>query len=359
MILLDRYIFRQFAKYLVLVTTTLVTLYLLVDFIELIDKFLESQKDLGLAAKYFILKIPLILEQLTPVAILLGGIIVLGLLNHRGEILALKAVGIHTFRITFPITGAALVFTLLTLAFAEFIVPPTTAATNVILYEQVRQKAYGGILRGNRYFHKSGQGFYSFEKNSESDNRFDLFTFVSWDKEYRLETYLTAGSASWADGVWTLTNCRIKQKTAEGGYRVHTYGETGFPLEAKPGDFFIPQYKVNEMSLSELYSLSRTNRGARGTEAGLKLLERISFIFLGIPLLMLGLPLLLTAHQRWGRDLSLAVPLSCGLAFAAWGGWSVLQSLAKANAVNPHLAAWSIHLLIAAIGTFLILQEDR
>jgi lipopolysaccharide export system permease protein len=57
--------------------------------------------------------------------------------------------------------------------------------------------------------------------------------------------------------------------------------------------------------------------------------------------------------------LSLAIPLSCGLAFGAWGGWSVLQSLAKTGVISPHLAAWSIHLLVAAIGTFLILQEHR
>lgn len=359
MILLDRYIFRQYAQNLLLVAAALVTVYLLVDFFERIDNFLEHGGNLGLASKYFILKVPLIVEQLSPVIILLGGIIVLGLLNHRGEILALKAVGIHTFRITFPITGTALVFTLLILAFAEFIVPPTTTATNVIRYEQLEDAATAGILRGNRYFHKSDEGFYSFEKNDAAENRFEHFTFVSWDKEYRLKTFLTAGSASWSAGVWTLTDCRIKQRTTQGGYQVQTYEVTGFPLEAKPGDFFIPHYKVNEMSLSGLYSLATTNRGARGSEAGLKLLERVSFILLGIPLLMLGLPLVLAAHQRWGRDLSLAVPLSCGLALAAWGGWSVLQSLAKADAISPHLAAWSVHLLTAAIGTFLILQEDQ
>ena len=74
---------------------------------------------------------------------------------------------------------------------------------------------------------------------------------------------------------------------------------------------------------------------------------------------MLGLPLLLISHQKWGRDLSIAIPLSCGLAFAAWGGWSVMQSLAKTAAINPHFAAWSVHLLIAAIGTFLIWLQDR
>jgi len=359
MILLDRYIFKQFFKNLVLVMAALVTIYLLIDFFERIDDFVENQKSLGLAVKYLILKIPLIIEQLTPIIILLGGIIVLGLINHHGEILALKAAGIHTFRITFAVTGTALVFTLLTLAFAEWIVPPTTASTNTILYEQVRQDKPKGILRKDRFYYKDEQGFYSFENHDRAVNRFDYFIFTSWDEKYRLDTLLTADSAFWQNGGWTFTNARIKQKTAAGDYRVTTYDVTSFPLEAQPGDFFIPAYKINELALSELYTLTRTNKGPRGTEAGLKLLERISFIFLGVPLLMLGLPLLLIAHRRWGRDLSLAIPLSCGLAFGAWGGWSVLQSLAKVEILNPHLAAWSIHLLIALAGTYLILQEDR
>jgi lipopolysaccharide export system permease protein len=358
-ILLDRYLFKQFAKNLLLVLAALLTIYLLIDFFERIDDFVERDKSLGLAAKYFVLKIPLIIEQLSPIIILLCGIIVLGILNHHGEILALKAVGIHTFRITFPITGTAVVFTLLILAFAEWIVPPTIAKTNEILLVQVRQEKPKGILRKNRFYYNDEQGIYSFEKDAQDDNRFNFFVFTSWDKNFRLDTFLTADFAFWNKGEWIFTNSRIKQKNAAGDYTVTAYAETSFPLGAQPGDFFILEYKINEMSLSELYTLSNANMGRRGTEAGLKLLERISFIFLGIPLLMLGLPLLLIAHQKWGRDLSIAIPISCGLAFGAWGGWSVLQSLAKAEAINPHFAAWSVHLLIAAIGTFLILQEDR
>ncbi|MGW8161316.1 MAG: LptF/LptG family permease [Desulfobulbales bacterium] len=359
MILLDRYLFKQFIKNLLLVMVALVIIYLLIDFFERMDDFVEHQKSLGLAAKYFMLKIPLIIEQLTPVIILLGGIIVLGLLNHNGEILAFKAVGIQTFRITVPITGAAVIFTLMILALAQWIVPATTANTNAILFVDVWHEKPRGILRKNRFYYKDNQGFYSFQSDKQGDNRFAHFIFTSWDANYHLDTLLTADSASWQNGIWTFFNSRIKQRKPDGSYAVTFAAKTNFPLAAEPKDFFIPPYKINEMSLSGLYVLSRENKGMRGTEAGLKLLERTSFILLGIPLLMLGLPLLLIAHQKWGRDLSLAVPLSCGLSFGAWGSWSVLQSLAKAEVINPLLAASAVHLLAAAIGTFLILQTDR
>ena len=357
--LLNRYLFREFTKNLLLVMAALVTIYILIDFFERIDDFIEAKKNLALAAKYFLLKIPLIIEQLMPIIILLGGIIVLGRLNHNGEILALKGVGINTFRITVPITATAVVFSLVALGLAEWIVPPTTANTNKIFYEQVRQEKPRGILRGNRFFYRDAQGFYSFEKNPVSANSLDQFIFTGWDANYNLDILLTADSATWTNGIWIFTDCSVKRKNSSGGYDISYFPRTGFPLPATPKDFFIPEYKINEMSLSELISLAKINKGTRGTEAWLKFLERISFILLGIPLLMLGLPLLLIAHRKWGRDLSLAIPLSCGLAFGAWGGWSVMQSLATTQGLNPLIAACAVHVIIASLGTYLILQEDR
>lgn len=359
MILLDRYLFKQFSRNLLFVLAALVTIYLLIDFFERIDDFVEAQKNFGLAVKYFLLKTPLIIEQLFPVIILLGGIIVLGILNHHGEILALKAVGIKTFRITVPITVTAVVFSLLTLAFAEWVVPPATAHSNKILHEEVRQEKPRGVVKENRFYYKDQNGFYSFEEHDLKEKNFQNFIFTSWNADYSLGMHLTAESAFWQNGNWTFNNCRIKRRNSEGAYDLTVYDKTTLKLSAEPSDFFVPEYKIEELSLSRLYALAKKNKGTRGTEAGLKFLEKISFIFLGIPLLMLGLPLLLIAHQKWGRDLSIAIPLSCGLAFAAWGGWSVMQSFAKAAIINPHFAAWSVHLLTAVLGTFLILQQDR
>ena len=44
MILLDRYLFKQFAKNLFFVLAALVTIYLLIDFFERIDDFIEASR---------------------------------------------------------------------------------------------------------------------------------------------------------------------------------------------------------------------------------------------------------------------------------------------------------------------------
>jgi lipopolysaccharide export system permease protein len=359
MTLLDRYLFKQFTAIMVLVLTALLAIYLLVDFFERIDDFMQAGKPLSLAIKYLLLKIPLIIEQLTPITILLGGIIALGLINHHGELIAIKAAGTSTFRITVPIMAAAIFFTLLTVAIGEWLVPPTSTITNKIMYEQVRQKKAKGILRNNRFFYKDEQGFYTFEKLSQAVNRFDNFSFTSWDSGYTLLVMMNAEEATWQDGKWIFKNSQVKKLNDQGSYDISFSKSTSLPLPAKPADFFIPEYKIDEMPLSGLYTQGTKDKSFRGVKANLKFLERFSFILLGIPLLMLGLPILLIAHKRWGRDLSVAIPVSCGLAFGAWGLWGIMQSFAKAEIINPYLAALAVHLLIGSVGTYLILGEDR
>jgi len=257
MILLDRYLFKQFSRNLLFVLAALVTIYLLIDFFERIDDFVEAKKNFGLAVKYFLLKTPLIIEQLFPVIILLGGIIVLGILNHHGEILALKAVGIKTFRITVPITVTAVVFSLLTLAFAEWVVPPATAHSNKILHEEVRQEKPRGVVKENRFYYKDQNGFYSFEEHDLRGKNFQNFIFTSWNADYSLGMHLTAESAFWQNGNWTFNNCRIKQRNSKGAYDLTVYDKTTLKLSAEPSDFFVPEYKIEELSLSRLYAQAK------------------------------------------------------------------------------------------------------
>jgi lipopolysaccharide export system permease protein len=67
---------------------------------------------------------------------------------------------------------------------------------------------------------------------------------------------------------------------------------------------------------------------------------------------------LLLVYRKWGRDLSLAIPVSCGMAFACWGVWATLQSLAKASYLNPLTAAVSVHVVMGIAGLLLLVRED-
>jgi lipopolysaccharide export system permease protein len=360
--LLNRYLLSQFVKYFLTVNSGFVAIYLLVDFFEKYDDFVNAGKPLKLAIEYFLLTIPFIVDQLGPVFILLAGVITLGILNHSNELTALKAGGVPLRLIIRPIIIGSLVFTLLFFAAAQFLLPITIGRTNTIWFEQLKGKVPLGILRNNRYYYRGTEGFYSFGWPNPTVRIFKDFSYSRWNETYNIGSLITAGIAEWNEesNQWSLKNGQIQQRKEDGHYTITNFTVNEFLFPEKPEDFLIPVNKSAEQSLTGLFQeIERSDVEHEVQAAWTAFLGRISYILLGIPLILLGLPILLYSYRKWGRDLSVAIPASCGLAFVAWGLWGALQSLAAAGYVSPFIAATSIHIVFSIAGIILLRQNDR
>ena len=336
-----------------------IAIYVLIDFFEKIDDFMEKGKSMGLVIKFFVLSVPFILEQMGPVCILLAGVMTLGILNHSNELIALKACGIPLKKITAPIIAAALAFTFLFLTMSQFVLPKTIAITNHIWNKEVKGRVALGIYRNGRFYYRGSKGFYSFARPNLKQDDFRFFSYAAWNSNYRLNTLIAAEQATWRDGVWTLFKGQIQTGNGGNTFKTEIFNNRTFHFSEKPADFFVPKYHSMELSLTGLYQQARRKQAPiEKNKAWAEFYGRISYTLLGIPLLLLGLPLLLFVYRAWGRDLSLAIPVSCGMAFACWGVWGTLQSLAKAGYLHPFLAATSIHLVVGLFGAVLLLRED-
>ena len=361
MTLLSRYLLARFAANFFTVTIGFVAIYLLVDFFEKIDDFNEHGASFSLAFEFFLLNIPFILDQLGPVLILLAGVITFGILNHNNELRALKAGGIPLGGITGPLLKAALLTTALLFANAQFLLPITITRTNEIWYEQLQDKVPVGIYRGGRYYYKGESGFYSFHWRNTDRYGFSRFSYSQWGDDYRLTFLLSAAKADWQDGVWTFVNGQSQRRNEGGAFDYQSFAQKSYVLPESPADFFVPEYKAAELSISELFQYAKANAPSEEERniAWANFYSRISYIFLGIPLLLLGLPVLMFSFRKWGRDLAIAIPASCLLAFVAWGLWGALQSFAKAGALSPLVSATTIHLIFAGLGLVLLHRENR
>lgn len=358
--LINRYILSQYSKYFLTVAGGFIGIYLLVDFFEKIDNFQKNGKPFSLAMKFFLLNIPFIIDQLGPVLILLSGVITLGLLSHTNELTALKAGGIPLREIIKPIGIGALLSTLLFLFMAQWILPTTISVTNRIWHEEVGGKVPLGIYRNGRYYYKGTEGFYSFQWPNPERYVFKNFSYSRWDDNYNLQAMVTARRAGWNEKGWTLKNVSIqkRRKINKFDIRHFSHWETEFP--ETPNNFFVPQYQSAEMSILQLFlETFKKKTDYEKRLAWTNFSGRISYILLGIPLLLLGLPILTLSYQKWGRDLSIAIPASCGLAFLAWGIWGTLQSLAKNGYIHPSIGATIIHIVFSVTGLYLLYKQDQ
>lgn len=357
--LLYHYILFQFIKYTFTIMAYFIAIYVLIDFFEKIDNFMEKGKSIFLVMKFFLLSVPFIIEQMGPVCILLAGVVTLGILNRSNELIALKSCGIPLNRIVGPILLAGLAFSLLFLAMSQFVLPKTVAITNRIWNVEVKGRVPLGIYRNGRYYYRGDNGFYSFSRPDPHKNIFLHFSYASWDKNYQLDSLVAAKKAVWRKGTWTLYRGQVQTGQGLGHYATEIFSKRHFGFTKRPADFFVPEYHSLELSLVGLFLNAKHQRSKEdANRAWAEFYGRIAYILLGPPLLLLGLPLLLIVYRKWGRDLSLAIPVSCGLAFFCWGIWATMQSLAKANYLNPLLAATTVHLLIGLTGIYLLLRED-
>jgi lipopolysaccharide export system permease protein len=315
-----------------------------------------------MALEYFLLTIPFIVDQLGPVFILLSGVISLGILNHTNELTALKAGGIPLKLIIRPLLVGSALFTLLFILAAELLLPVTVAKTNNIWFEQLKGKVPLGILRNNRYHFRGEDAFYSFGWPNKKQIVFTNFSYSSWDENYNVKELITAKFADWDPDKkrYVLKHGQVQHKDENGNYLIHNFSIRLFVFKESPDDFLVPQNESAELSLSELYFATKDAKADyQSRKAWTNFLGRISYITLGLPLLLLGLPILLYSYRKWGRDLSVAIPVSCGLAFIAWGFWGALQSLSIAGYLSPILAATTLHILFSLLGFLLLLRNDR
>lgn len=360
MFLLNKYLLTRYIQNFITVSTAFIAIYLLIDFFQKIDKFTSHGGSMALALKFFFLNVPFILDQLGPVLILLSGVITLGILHHNNELRALKAGGIPLRIIVKPIIIGALLSTILFFAMAQWILPGAVSTTNEIWYEQLQGKVPLGIYRGGRYYYKGKEGFYSFEWPDTERLSFSNFSYTRWDDKYNLEYLLSAEKADWNNDRWILFNGQGQHRDTAGNYTQTLFDKKEDFLPESPTNFFIPEYKSAELSLTGLF------RDANSKETEEELIvsratffSRISYILLGFPLLLLGLPMLIISYQKWGRDLAIAIPVSCLLAFIAWGIWGALQSLSKAGYIPPLVSATIVHMIFAGAGLFLLYQQDK
>ena len=357
--LLNRYILAQFVRNFIIVASAFVAIYLLVDFFEKIDNFLGHEKSITTIVQFFVLSIPFIIDMLGPVLILLAGVITLGILSHNNELTAMMAGGIHLRSIVSPILIGSVIFTMLFLAMAQWILPRTIATTNTIWYEGVKGMVPLGIHRNGRYYYKGKEGFFSFARPYPEKDLFLDFSYSSWSPDHKLETLVSAKKAEWteSDG-WQLTRGQIQRNINPDAYRTTLFQKQAFAFPERPEFFFVPKYQAAELSLTELFQeMHNKNTDHETAVARTNFYGRISYTLLGIPLLFLGLPMLLLSYRKWGKDLSIAVPVSCGMAFVAWGLWGALQSLATAGYLSPVIAAMLIHILFGLSGFYFLHKQ--
>jgi lipopolysaccharide export system permease protein len=203
--ILTLYILSTFAKILAFIIPVFIGLYLVVEFVERMDDFLQHEATLSTILLYFLFRIPVVGVQVGPLAILLAVALTVALLQHSREIVAFLAAGTSPWHIISPFLLGAFVIAGISLGTEELVLPGAHRALIELREDQRRVPPEGAFIeQGEIWFRSNEVTFVHIELLDPAAERLHGMTIYRKDAAGDLIEQIYAREALWLSGRWIL-----------------------------------------------------------------------------------------------------------------------------------------------------------
>ena len=355
----DRFLVMRFMEPFLFSLGAFTAVYVLGDFFERFDELVQYQGLNWIGFEYFLLKLPLIISQLLPIACLVGVLLAFALLNRSGEVLAFQGLGISRLEMAAPILAVALLISLFDFGFSETVVPITTRQARYLYTVEIKKRVQKGVFAYHRLWLRSRDGFLSVERfDGRGVPRLYGITFLHLGSDYNLIDVHKADAATWDGRQWLINKAHILRIGGDGS--VSALGEPSFPIAFRPADFILVRQDPEEFSVSELSRYIRSLK-RKGLAPGGYVVDRdLKFATPLACLMMVALGVALSIDPR-PRHLSLGRSFGLGLAIG-FGYWVVLgftSSFGHSGVIPAWLAAWLPNAVFATLAASIFLLGEQ
>ncbi|OHB28338.1 MAG: LPS export ABC transporter permease LptG [Desulfuromonadaceae bacterium GWC2_58_13] len=357
MTLLSRYVLKSFYRLLLLALTAFVGIFLLIDFFERIDDFLEHGARGSLYFLYLLNNFPIATFQVIPLAILLAAFGTIGGLARSNELTAIRSGGISIWRIILPLIRAAVLLTLISLAANEYLIPLNQKNINYINRVEMQGKVEI-YYKSDHIWFREGNRIFNIRHSLPDEGLLKEVTIFEFDDSFHLIERKDSPQARFDSGAWIFENLATRRFDPKSGMIIesHIFPEKKLQLAKKPEDFIETLYKTEQMGFFELRSLIEKLQG-EGYDARrykVDMHSRLAHPFACLTMAILGIPFALRKGR--GASLSLGVTLSVAIGIIFYLLQATLMALGYASVIPPFAAAWSAVLLFTLIGLWLLLS---
>lgn len=335
---------------------TFAFLDLLASFIDKFDTLMGYglMKPAGL--EYLLMKMPLMIGQLMPVACLAGVLMGLGMLNRNGELLALQGLGISRVGIALPLLLTAALISVAAFGLNETIVPAATRRSKYLLDVVIRKDP--GFFYTTQNWLRTRDGFVAVKSYDGIHKRLLEIKFFKIGPDYTLDEIYSADTAQWNGTDWTYSGLRMLQ--TNGGTPHAAPSPPAFHLEARPGDFSFAILSPEEFSLSELNEyIAKLRRN--GLDPGSYLVDRDVKYALPLSCLVMmfcGLSLSLDPVPR-ASNAGRAFILGLGIGIGYWVTLGFTISFGRSGLMAPWLAAWLPNFLFSMLALAIFISGEE
>lgn len=333
--------------------------YLIGDVFDRFDDLVRYKGFGTIGIKYFLLKLPLIVSQLLPLACLAGVLLGFALLNRSGQVLACQALGISRLEMAAPLLLIAALISAANFGLNETVVPFATRQARELYNVQLKKRQMLGVFFNRWIWMRVRGGFLSVDSYDAKAAMLKGVKIFRLDPAYGLQDVMNAQSAHWDGKRWTFKGVDVV-KIGENG-AVTSVDGGDFLLDVKPADFAMVRQDPEEFSLNELNRYLHQLR-KKGLDPGGYVVDRdlkyaapvscLIMVALGVALSIDPMP----RSQPMARSFGFALVIG-------FGYWLILgfsSSFGRSGFIPAWMAAWIPNLIFASIAASIFLfGEER
>lgn len=359
MTLLDRYLVKKFLFVLFFACIAFSVVFIIVDLIEHLDRFLDSKAPVSRTVVYYLYYVPYILTLTLPVNLLLSCLFSLGSMTKYNELVAAMSSGISLFRIVLPILILSF-FISVTSGLATETVLPEMNKNRLDIYEhEIRnlpRDKYG--MQSKLSLQDSGGRQVSIEQYNSRQQKATTVNII-WRKENRITERWDAKTMQWDSTrqTWIMQDI-VQRKFDPDREEVARLDTLRYRTRILPTDLVELDKKPEEMSYVELRDFVEQlhSLGANPRKWRVELNMKLAYPLTGFIIVLFGAPF--ASHKRRsGTTIGFAFALLISFVF-----FGVIQSgkaLGYSGALQPWLAAWIANIIFFTGGLVMMVTAKR
>jgi lipopolysaccharide export system permease protein len=359
--ILDRYLIREFIRFLFWGVIALALIYILIDLFGELDYYLSQHIKFVVIFKYYLFFAPAAISLLFPSSTLIAVFLVYNQLIRERTLFVIQSAGVSIYRIFAPllvfggflIVGEFLFYELLA-------IPATRIARRIRKYEIERQAPRAKNRRFNLFMRDlEHRVFYIQEYQAEIVGRKIVaatvknFTVAQFAPDGSLETRLDGGSVKFVENTWHGENIYIRYFKTHEEEKCERYDTLNLSYFPKP-DFFLEELKnIEELQIIELYRYLKDLKkcGFNPAKAEVEFHFRFANPIGVFIIILFSLVLIILLRKS---NIMLGLALGLFFSFIYWGLIQVSKALGQILIISPFIAAWLVNFIFLAIDLYLL-----
>jgi lipopolysaccharide export system permease protein len=355
--LIDRYLIREYVMFLGFGLLMGAVLFIVVDLLQTLDRFLRVKPPLVLILLHFAYNLPPELYKGLPLIVLIATVFLFLSLTRQRELDALKAAGISLYRVSLPILLTALVISLAAVVFQEAALPEISAKADEVDRVKIRGQLPRHLQRQSQIWYRaSDTRFLRMALLDPVEKSMEGLLVLEIDRDFRLVTRLDARKARWTPDGWQLTSGAVRRFDSLNRVRTEPFDSRLAVMPEHIDDFTQIQKAPEAMSFLELraYVIKLQESGHQVGKYVVQLYSKLSFPFVHLIMALVAIPFALASPRSGGRAVGIGVAIVIAVGY--WMVHSIALAFAQADLLPPMLAAWTANIVFAGLGTALFLN---